>query len=151
MPKSKRVHSNDFSKGAFKPHGGMELRRSGQLNILEATGPFNAEMVIAADAAQEALYASMLQKGRWGTVLIFRENALASLEAVAEITAILLRRKEQGYVPVAVALAISPTVQGGLFMQPLYLKAYWNAGIEARAFDSVQAASTWVASVIDEQ
>jgi hypothetical protein len=151
MPESKRLSTNSFSKSVFKPHGSMQLQQSGQLNILEATGPFNTELVIAADAAQEELYASLAKKGRWGTVLIFRENALASLDAVAQITTILLRRSEQGYVPVAVALVADQTVEGGAFMQPLYLNAYKKAGIQSRTFFDEAAACDWVASVIDGQ
>lgn len=69
MPVSKRATTDGIHKGLFKPHGRMQLEQSGQLNILEAHGPFNLELVIAADKAQEDLYATLVGKGRWGTVL----------------------------------------------------------------------------------
>ena len=65
----------------------MDVQVSGRLNILEARGPFNKELVIAGDAVQEALDAVLNAQGRWGTVLVFKENALASPEAVAEMRA----------------------------------------------------------------
>lgn len=148
MGKSQRTRAHHYAKGAFQPHGAMELRLSGQLNILEATGPFNKELVIAADAAQESLYEALMQKGRWGTVLIFRKNALISLEALAEITSILQRRTAQGYVPVAIALVFGPDVEGGTLMQSHYLNAYRKAGIEGRIFDDALAAQDWVAQLI---
>ena len=126
----------------------MQLEQSGQLNILEAHGPFNLELVIAADKAQEDLYATLVGKGRWGTVLIFRENAMASPDALAEITKILLRRRSQGFVPVAVAFVFGPRVEGANLMKAHYLNAYKLAGIEGRMFDNEEMAKEWVAHVI---
>ena len=149
MAKPNRASSGQYARGEFKPHGSMQLEQSGFLNVLEATGPFNKELVVAADAAQESLYASLVQKGRWGTVLIFRESALASLEALAEISVILMRRKSQGYAPVAVALVFVPEVEGGTLMQSHYLKAYQNAGIDGRIFSNEADAKEWMAGVIN--
>lgn len=150
-PISKRTTTEGLHEGVFKPHGRMQLEQSGQLNILEASGPFNLELVIAADKAQERLYETLASKGRWGTVLIFRDNAMTSLEAVAEITKILLRRQAQGYAPVAVALVFGADVEGGKLMKMHYLNAYKSAGIDGRIFDNDEAAKEWVASVIDVQ
>lgn len=149
MPKPKRTSAGQYARGAFKPHGSMQLEQSGFLNVLEATGPFNKELVVAADAAQENLYESLVQKGRWGTVLIFRESALVSLEALAEISAILRRRKTQGYAPVAVALVFGPEVEGGALMQSHYLKAYQSADIDGRIFSNEADAKAWMADVIE--
>lgn len=151
MSKSKRTSTDDFSQGTFKPHGRMELELSGQLNILQAKGPFNKELVTAADAAQEGLYEALLQKKRWGTVLIFRESALISLDAVAEITRILKVRVAQGYVPVAVAIVLTAQVEGGKYMKAYYLKAYQEAGINVRAFEDEELAKDWVAGVIEQE
>ena len=52
MKQSKRSTTAEIKGGGFKSHGRMELEASGRLNILEATGPFNLELVVAADAAQ---------------------------------------------------------------------------------------------------
>ena len=41
-------------------------------------------------------YASLVKKGRWGTIRIFRENAMASLDAVAQITTIRNGSKRMG-------------------------------------------------------
>jgi hypothetical protein len=151
MQKPKRTSAGQYARGAFKPHGSMQLEQSGFLNVLEATGPFNKELVVAADAAQENLYESLAQKGRWGTVLIFRESALVSLEALAEISAILKRRKTQGYAPVAVALVFGPEVEGGALIQSHYLKAYQGAGIDGRIFSNEADAKAWMTDVIERR
>lgn len=150
MKRSTRSDTTQHAVGGFKPHGYMQLELSGQLNVLEATGPFNKELVIAADVAQEGLYAELANKGRWGTILIFRENALTSLDALEEITHALKRRAAQGYAPVAVALVFGAGVEGGVLMQPYYLNAYKNAGIQGRCFTDELAAKEWVSSVINQ-
>lgn len=148
MPIVTYAKSEEFHSGAFKPHGTMQLNRSGPLNILEAVGPFNLELVIAADRAQGQLYAALVEYERWGTILIFKKNALTSLEAIAEITSILVKRKKQGYVPVAVALVFSADVEGANLMKSHYLNAYLRAGIQGRIFDNEYKAMEWISGEI---
>lgn len=148
MATSRRTPTAVFRKQLFKPHGQMDFRKSGQLNVLVATGPFNLELVIAADTAQDPQYEALAEKGRWGTVLVFRESAMAPLDAIAEITRILCRRREQGYVPVAVALVFGPGVEGANLMKMHYLNAYKNAGIEGRIFERQDLAEQWLSSIL---
>jgi hypothetical protein len=126
----------------------MELLISNGLNVIEAEGPFNLELVIAGDAAQEKIDAELQAKGRWGTILIFRKSALASFEAVAQIEEILKRRKARGIVPVAVAIVVGSEVEGGALMSPYYLKAYTNAGIAAQLFETREMAEPWLLKMI---
>jgi hypothetical protein len=126
----------------------MHVQVSGRLNILEARGPFNKELVIAGDAAQEGLDAVLNAQGRWGTVLVFKGSALASPDAVAEIASIVKKRVEKGIRPVAVALVVGPEVEGGALMQSHYLAAYTKAGIPGQVFDDVEKAKLWVLQAI---
>nr|WP_326528552.1 hypothetical protein [Rhodoferax sp.] len=126
----------------------MDVQVSGRLNILEARGPFNKELVIAGDAVQEALDAVLNAQGRWGTVLVFKENALASPEAVAEIASIVKRRVDKGIRPVAIGLVVTPDVEGGAIMQSHYLAAYAKAGIPGKVFPDVEKAKLWVVQAI---
>jgi hypothetical protein len=148
MPKSARLSTNDLPSGIFKPHGTMDIQVSGRLNILEARGPFNKELVVAGDAAQESLDAVLNAQGRWGTVLVFKDSALASPEAVAEIANIVKRRVDKGIRPVAIALVVGPDVEGGAIMQSHYLAAYAKAGIPGQVFDDVEKAKAWVLQAI---
>jgi len=149
MTDSKRTTTDNVHIGVFKPHGRMQVEQTGQMKILEATGPFNIELVIAADVAQDDIYKSLNKLERWGTVLIFRKSALASPDALAEITRILTRRKEEGFLPVAVALVIGVDVEGVNVMTPHFLNVYQKAGINGRAFTSVDEAKQWMTSVIN--
>jgi hypothetical protein len=126
----------------------MDARVSGRLNILEARGPFNKELVIAGDAVQEALDAVLNAQGRWGTVLVFKGSALASPEAVAEIANIVKRRVDKGIRPVAIGLVVTPDVEGGALMQSHYLAAYAKAGIPGKVFDDIENAKLWVLQAI---
>lgn len=149
MPKSKRLSAKDFTSGPFAPHGAMDVQIAGRLNILEAKGPFNLELIVAGDVAQEQLDAVLNARGRWGTVLVLKENALASPEAIAEIARIVQRRANKGIRPVAFALVVGPEVEGGALMQPHYLAAYASAGIPGRAFTDLESAKLWVTQIID--
>lgn len=149
MPTSERLSAKDFTSGPFAPHGAMDIQVAGRLNVLEAKGPFNLELVVAGDVAQERLDAVLNARGRWGTVLVLKENALASPEAIAEIANILQRRVQRGIRPVAFALVVGPEVEGGALMQSHYLAAYASAGIPGRAFTALEPAKLWVTQVID--
>ena len=151
MKQSKRSTTAEIKGGGFKSHGRMELEASGRLNILEATGPFNLELVVAADAAQDPLYKSLQSEGSWGTVLIFRESALISFDALAAITKSLSIRRSQGYAPVAVALVFGSNVEGGAFMSSHYLKAYENAGVVGRIFSDEEEAKEWLSQLLGSQ
>ena len=151
MKQSKRSSTAGIKGAGFKSHGRMELEQSGRLNILEATGPFNVELVVAADAAQDQLYKSLQSEGSWGTVLVFRESALISLDALAEITNCLKRRRGQGYAPVAVALVFGSNVEGGALMSAHYLKSYENAGVRGRIFQDEEDAKEWLFEILSSQ
>lgn len=134
--------------GPFVAHGRMDLHVTGPLNVIEAYGPFNRELVVAGGIAQEKLDAALQCMERWGTILVFKLSALASQEALEEITRNLKRRIERGLVPAAVGLVFSADVEGGALMTPLFLKAYANAGLRVQAFSSLVEAEEWVQNAI---
>lgn len=127
----------------------MDIQVAGRLNVLEAKGPFNLELVLAGDVAQEQLDTVLNARGRWGTVLVLKGSALASPEAISEIARIVQRRVELGIRPVAFALVVGPEVEGGALMQSHYLSAYASAGIPGRAFADLEQAKLWVLQIID--
>lgn len=122
----------------------MEVSVSAQLNVMEAHGPFNKELVIAADRAQQQVDAHLPTSQRWGTVLVFKGSALASPEAMDEITQIVARRAAQGIRPAAIAIVLGADVEGASIMGPGYLRAYAASGIPGAVFASEDAARDWV-------
>ena len=151
MPKLRRASTKDLKTGTFRPHGSMELHVSDQMNVIEARGPFNRELVIAGDTAQERVDSALQNEKRWGTVLVFKESALAPPDALDEISRILKKRIARGIRPVGVAFVFGNDVEGARLMQPLYLKAYASAGILGKAFDNLKDAQDWLRSVIADQ
>ena len=142
---NKRSHSSrEVSTGVFAAHGFMEVSVSDTLNVMEAHGPFNKELVLAADRAQEKVDVHLPTAARWGTVLVFKGSALASPEAMDEIAKIVARRAEQGIRPVAIGLVAGADVEGGALMGPLDLRAYAASGIPGAIFSSLDAARDWV-------
>ena len=146
----KKVSTKDIRTKGFAPHGSMELAVLDRLNVIEAKGPFNLELVKAGDVVQEKLDADLQAKGRWGTLLIFTESVLISFEALAEVEHILKLRIAKGICPQAVALVMGPDVEGALMLSSRYLKAYTNAGINARLFEQRAAAQDWLFKEIGE-
>ena len=148
MKKPTSASTRDIQTIGFAPHGTMQLVIQDRLNVIEAEGPFNLELVRAGDAAQEQLDAQLQAKGRWGTILIFKTSALASFEVLEEIETILKRRNDKGICPTGVAIVLSPDVEGASLMSAFYLKAYTNAGIVTRVFDSREAAQDWLLPIV---
>lgn len=144
MSNPDRASTKDVPLKGFTPHGSMELQVSGQLNVIEARGPFNIELVRAGDLAQEQVDAQLQAKGRWATMLVFRDNAMASFEVLAEVEAIVKRRVAKGLCPAGVALVLGPEVEGAALMGPYYRKAYTNAGILTQLFATPEAGQAWL-------
>lgn len=146
MPRRPRHNTDQVEGGAFRAHGFMEVSVSERLNIMEAHGPFNKELVLAADQAQEQIDPHLPHAQRWGSVLVFKGSALATPDAIAAIAEIVARRSAQGIRPVAIALVLAADVEGAALMAPHYLQAYAQSGIPGAVFAEVQAASDWVLS-----
>ena len=148
MSNTHRASTKDVLLKGFIPHGSMDLQVSGQLNVIEARGPFNIELVTAGDMAQEQVDAALQAKGRWATMLVFRDNAMASLEVLAEVEAIVKRRVAKGLCPAGVALVLGPEVEGAALMGPYYRKAYTNAGILTQVFATPEDGQAWLQALL---
>ncbi|TXH88862.1 MAG: hypothetical protein E6Q78_09360 [Rhodoferax sp.] len=122
----------------------MEVSVDAKLNIMVAHGPFNKELVLAADQAQEQIDPHLESAQRWGSVLVFKGSALATPDAITAIADIVARRCAQGIRPVAIALVMADDVEGASLMAPHYLQAYARSSIPGAVFAEVQAASDWV-------
>jgi hypothetical protein len=128
----------------FPAHGFMEVSVDAQLNIMEAHGPFNKELVIAADRAQEVVDPHLPTAVRWGTILIFKGSALATPDAMEEIARTVTRRCAQGIRPVAIGFVLGADVEGAGMMGVHYVRAYGRAGIPGEVFADVDTARQWV-------
>ena len=144
MPRRPRHNTEQVEGGAFRAHGFMEVSVDAQLNIMEARGPFNKELVLAGDQAQEQIDPHLPRAQRWGSILVFKGSALATPDAIAAIADIVARRCAQGIRPVAIALVMAADVEGASLMAPHYLQAYARSGIPGAVFADVQAATDWV-------
>jgi hypothetical protein len=149
MSSRKYVSTHEIETTGFAPHGTMGLVVIERLNVIEAQGPFNIELVKAGDWAQEKVDAELQAQGRWGTLLIFRQSALTSLDALDEIENILKRRKARGICPAGVAIVLGPEVEGTQLMSAFYLKAYTNAGVLAQVFEDRETAQAWLLAQIN--
>ena len=149
MAQHKKPTTDDYSFHRFRPHGRVEYTALGNVMICEATGPFNKELVGAVSAVQADLIDGIIQQGKWGDVVIFKDNAMASPEAIASYTEYLQALVAAGVMSSATALVMTPDVEGAEFMLPLYRKCYEVVGLTVGLFDNTEAALAWVKSRIE--
>lgn len=141
-----RHNTRQIEGGAFRAHGFMEVSVDAQLNLMEAHGPFNKELVLAADHAQEQIDPHLHGAQRWGSILVFKGSALATPDAIMAIGDIVARRCAQGICPVAIALVMAADVEGASLMAPHYLQAYARSSIPGAVFSELQVATDWLRS-----
>lgn len=144
MPRRPRHNTDQVEEGTFRVHGFMEVSVDERLNIMEAYGPFNKELVLAADRAQEQIDPHLPGAQRWGSILVFRGSALATPEAMATIAEIVARRCAQGIRPTAIGFVLGQGVEGAGIMGEHYLRAYARSGIPGAVFSDMEAAQQWV-------
>lgn len=139
-----RHNTDQVEGGAFRAHGFMEVSVDAQLNIMEAHGPFNKELVLAADQAQEQIDPHLPSAQRWGSILVFKGSALATPDAMEEIASTIARRCAQGIRPVAIGFVLAAEVEGAGIMGDHYVRAYSRSGIPGAVFADMDAARQWV-------
>lgn len=149
LSKAARSSTRDLPEAGFKSHGTMDLEFDGWVNVMEAHGPFNLELVVAAERAQAQLDPGIPADQRWGSMLVFKNSALASPEALKEIARIVQERVQRGLRPVGVALVFGPDVEGRLLMQGHFTKAYSDAGLVTQCFADQDTARAWLRGRID--
>lgn len=144
MPRRPRHNTNQVEGGTFRAHGFMEVSVDAQLNVMEAHGPFNKELVLAANQAQAQIDPHLPGAQRWGSILVFRGSALATPDAMEEIARIVASRCAQGIRPVAIGFVLGRDVEGVGIMGEHYVRAYARSGIPGAVFADVEAARQWV-------
>ena len=79
----------------FEKHGVYSLKVIGQVLIVDATGPFNDELVVCYNNALEACI-QQLESSCWGQIVTLHEQSLFTPDAERTLNSSLKRRKERG-------------------------------------------------------
>ena len=141
------LNSDEFAKGAFKPHGRSEVAVDGKIFRLQTEGPFNIEAIQAINTTRLHLLESKAPTGPYAFVNRWRGSALMSMDALAEYEAGL----RAAYInrfrpPVAMAWIIPSDVEGSSMMKPLFERIFRDVGIPYGQFEDADSAEAWVAN-----
>lgn len=136
--------TDDFDQQRFRPHGRVKFYREGNLAICEAIGPFNTELVEAIGRAEMQLIEQMKQLPKWGDIVIIKDNALASPDAMDELTNYLIQLGRADMHSAVTAMVIGEDVVGGAIMANHLVNVYADAGLPLHVFTTLADAKVYV-------
>ena len=117
----------------FKEHGVFEIKTEAELLLVDATGPFNDEVVkrynIALDSCIQELEAS-----QWNQIITLHQLSLFTPEAEIILTDTLIKRRFRGLVAGYIVLE---NVDCKLLVKEQLSRCYSKAGVQHHFFDSM--------------
>lgn len=141
-----------FSGMVFKPHGDYAASLEGSVIHSEIAGPINAEMVQLYRAAVRPLWLQAAAMGRFGTLAVFRDNMLMTMDAITEFAAATQQLATAFPNYVGIAQVAAAHVVGRDQMAYLYRhRVYGPLGLRYEIFETVDAARSWINDVIAER
>ncbi len=150
MPQSKRLNSDQFATGPFRPHGRAELWAEGKVIHLSAAGPFNMEAVLAIGAAWRQLFADVPAQGLFADIVIATGSMMAGPDVIRAFGQFLQANTAANLAPCAVAWVVPPEVEGAMLMIPQFRQVYEAAGRNIAFFETQDAAQAWIRIQLQE-
>lgn len=144
MSTKKSASTDNYDPVKFRPHGRVTFIKDGDLLICEATGPFNKELLLAIADTERDMILQMQVYPRWADIVIIKENAMASTEALEEFTGYLTSLGRQNLNATVTAMVIDDTVTGADVMTARLIDAYIDAGVNLTVFKTLNDAKVFV-------
>ena len=88
----------------FKEHGVFEVKVEGQLLLVDATGPFNDELLKHYRDALESCI-QRLEVGQWNQIVTLHQTSIFTPEAEETLTQSLIERRSRGLIACSVVIA----------------------------------------------
>jgi len=136
--------TDNFDIAQFRPHGRVDFKIDGNLILCEAFGPFDTELLKAIKGIETGLIRQVMEQGKWGQIVIMRENIFVSNEAVAWFGDYLKWLASRDMNSSSSAMVIEDDVEGVGEMVPLLVEAYKQAGLTMNVFKTLNEAKVWV-------
>lgn len=144
-----RISEDSFSGSVFRPHGRYSAKCEGRLVIMEASGPFNAEMLQAYHQATLPLLAKVRARGPYVTLTEYHDSMMMSPSVVDLLAKSVAQANIEGNSALAVAYAVEPSVEGRDLMIPLIESTVFApVGHQFKAFSNRTDAEAWLRSVL---
>jgi len=129
--------------GPFDAHGTRTNRIEGRVLISTFRGPFNVELVKAAGGSALQLRQSLMETGTWGYIEIIEHSAMATPDAIAEMT----RANEdpqRNLNRIAAAVVLSHGIEGGRVAGLIYKNAWRGVTHPFKIFSILDDAKSWI-------
>ena len=144
MEQDFRRNTDQFATGPFRPHGQVEIWSEGNVMRLDATGPFNKEVVIALGATWNSLFDEMPVNGPFANIIVIRRSVVVSQEVLDAFGEFLRANNRAGRGASAVAFVVATEVEGRALMLPMFAATYAAAGRRFAAYETEAEADAWV-------
>ncbi len=127
----------------FIEHGLFEVKVEGELLLVDATGPFNEELLIEYENSLEACIQN-LEVSKWNQVITLNQLSLFTPEAEQVLTNTLINRRSRGLAACAIVLN---DVEGESLIKAQMSRCYNRAGVKHNFITSIHDANKWFATV----
>jgi len=124
-------------------HGVFEVRIEGNLLLVDATGPFNEELIIQYERALEACIHT-LEVSQWNQVITLHQLSLFTPEAEQILTNTVINRKSRGLKACAIVLM---NVEGESLIKNQMSRCYDHARVKHKFTTSIHDANKWLATI----
>jgi hypothetical protein len=131
----------------FPPHGAVDQALAqaagGSVVYIEATGPFNREMVDRVREIHTPTFRDAAARGPFGHITTFHVSMLATPDAFIAFAALIAEWNGMGILPTASAYVVGPEVEGKTIVEAHYRRA-WE-GTRFEIFEHRDEAEAWIA------
>lgn len=127
----------------FSEHGVFEIRIEDNTLVVDATGPFNEELVTH---YEESLLSCIktLENSKWDQIIVLHKFSLFIPEAEQKLIQTLKYRRERGLIASAVVLH---DIEGASLIKAQMSHCYECADVKYKFTDSVHDAKLWLSAV----
>jgi len=127
----------------FTEHGVFEVKIEDKILLIDATGPFNEELIIQYEKALESCIKN-LETSTWNQIVTLHKFSLFTPEAEQKLTQTLKNRSSRRLKACAVVLI---NIEGGSLIKSQMSRCYNKAGVKHEFTTSVHDAKKWLAEV----
>ncbi|OUR77166.1 hypothetical protein A9Q75_15725 [Colwellia psychrerythraea] len=127
----------------FMEHGLFEVKIEGKLLLVDATGPFNEELLIQYEKALETCIHT-LEISEWNQVIILHQLSLFTPEAEQVLTNTVINRRSRGLIACAIVLI---NVEGESLIKTQMSRCYDRARVKHNFTTSIHEANKWLATL----
>ncbi|WP_223303664.1 hypothetical protein [Colwellia psychrerythraea] len=121
----------------------FEVKIEGKLLLVDATGPFNEELILQYEKALESCI-QILEVSQWNQVITLHQLSLFTPEAEKVLTNTLINRKSRGLIACVIVLI---DVEGESLIKMQMSRCYERAQVKHTYRSSMSEAKKWLATI----